>query len=65
MESGKAFEYSILKEFKEKLDNLTNVEIIVNHALKTAKQCFESFTKEEQEAPNSLFTNSLSVSHGV
>jgi hypothetical protein len=48
MESGKAFEYSILKEFKEKLDNLTNVEIIVNHALKTAKQCFESFTKEEQ-----------------
>lgn len=48
MKSGKAFEYSILKEFKEKLDYLTNVEIIINDALNTAKQCFEGFSKEEQ-----------------
>ena len=48
MENGKAFEYSILKEFKEKLDNLTNVEVVINDALHTAKQCFETFAKEEQ-----------------
>ncbi|MBF0205181.1 MAG: HaeIII family restriction endonuclease [Desulfamplus sp.] len=48
MESGKAFEYSILKEFKEKLDSLTNVEIIKNAALTTAQQCFDTFSKQEQ-----------------
>jgi hypothetical protein len=48
METGKAFEYSILKEFKEKLDKLTNVEIVVNDALHTAKQCFKTLSKEEQ-----------------
>lgn len=47
-ESGKAFEYSILKEFKEKLDSLTNVEVIKNVALTTAQQCFDTFSKQEQ-----------------
>lgn len=48
MESGKAFEYSILKEFKDKLDSLTNVEIIKNNALTTAQQCFNTFSQQEQ-----------------
>lgn len=48
MESGKAFEYSILREFDEKLNSLTNVEIIKNNALSIAKQCFNTFSKQEQ-----------------
>ncbi len=48
MKNGKAFEYSILKEFKEKLDKLTNVEIVINNALLTAQKCFEEFSSQEQ-----------------
>ncbi len=48
MLTGKAFEYSILKEFKEKLDKITNVEVVENNALKIAKDCFDEFEKQEQ-----------------
>jgi hypothetical protein len=48
MLTGKAFEYSILKEFKEKLNKITNVEVVQNNALKIAKDCFNEFEKQEQ-----------------
>lgn len=59
MESGKAFEYAILKEFKEKLEKLTNVEVVINNAFNTAKHCFEGFSKAEQG--RYLLTASFSV----
>jgi hypothetical protein len=48
MDSGKAFEYAILKEFEEKLCKRTTVEVIVNDAFKTAEQCFGQFDRQEQ-----------------
>ena len=48
MVTGKAFEYAILKEFKEKLDKSTNVEVVQNDALDTAKNCFDEFGHQEQ-----------------
>ena len=48
MVSGKAFEYAILKEFKEKLNELTNVDVVENDALITAQGCFNEFSLEEQ-----------------
>lgn len=48
MLTGKAFEYSILKEFKEKLNTITNVEVVQNNALEIAKNCFNEFGKQEQ-----------------
>ena len=48
MTNGKAFEYAILKEFKEKLDDKTNVEVIKNNAHETAKKCFDMFNSQEQ-----------------
>ena len=48
MLTGKAFEYSILKEFKEKLNTITNVEVVQNNALEIAKNCFNEFEKQEQ-----------------
>ena len=48
MESGKAFEYSVLREFKEKLENVTSVVIVENNALDIAKQCFNTFASQEQ-----------------
>lgn len=48
MVTGKAFEYAILSEFKEKLHKITNVEVIKNNSLKIAKNCFSEFNKQEQ-----------------
>ncbi|MCK5543379.1 MAG: HaeIII family restriction endonuclease [Desulfobacterales bacterium] len=48
MVTGKAFEYAILKEFQEKLDEKTNVVVINNEPLKTAKSCFNEFDHQEQ-----------------
>ena len=45
MITGKAFEYAILLEFKEKLEKITNVEVINNSALKVARNCFNEFDK--------------------
>ena len=46
--NGKAFEYAILKEFQEKLQRVTVVEVIKNSALDTAKKHFDSFDKVQQ-----------------
>ena len=59
MQSGKAFEYSILIEFKEKLDKVTNVHVVPNKSLSIAKQCFDFFSKEEQG--RYLLTSSFAV----
>lgn len=50
MTSGKSFEYALLVQFKEKLSDRTNLEVIKNSALKVAKSCFEnSSTTEKSE----------------
>jgi hypothetical protein len=46
--TGKAFEYALLIEFKEKLEVRTNVVVIDNKALKTAQESFDSFDNQEQ-----------------
>jgi hypothetical protein len=46
--NGKAFEYAILKEFEEKLQKITKVNVIDNEALKTAKKHFTSFESKLQ-----------------
>ena len=46
--NGKSFEYAILKEFKERLEKITKVEVIENNALITAKKHFDSFSLLEQ-----------------
>lgn len=46
--NGKAFEYAILKEFEEKLQKTTKVNVIVNDALLTAKKHFDSFSGDFQ-----------------
>jgi hypothetical protein len=47
-QTGKAFEYAILQEFNEKLNNITNVKIVQNDALATAKKYFDQFDKQAQ-----------------
>lgn len=49
MLNGKAFEYSLLLEFDEKLTNQTKVEIVRNTSLNIAKECFYSLNKVEQK----------------
>lgn len=46
--NGKAFEYSLLKEFLERLQDKTTVTVIDNDPYQTAKRCFESLNKTEQ-----------------
>lgn len=46
--NGKAFEYSLLHEFYERLNKKSNVSIINNDPYKTAKKCFERFSEKEQ-----------------
>jgi len=48
MESGKAFEYALLREFQEKLGRLTNVKIIENSAFFIVQRCFEAFDSQQQ-----------------
>ena len=48
MVTGKAFEYAILSEFKEKLNKLTGVKIIKNDAYETAKSCFNQLQHQAQ-----------------
>jgi hypothetical protein len=55
-QTGKAFEYAILKEFDEKLSGITNVQIVQSDALTTAKNYFNQFEKQEQG--RYLFINS-------
>lgn len=48
MLTGKAFEYAILQEFKDKLGKITQVEVIQNDAFKVASSCFDEFQNQEQ-----------------
>ena len=59
MITGKAFEYAILKEFEEKLKNLTTVEVVENSSLKVAQNCFNSLLSHEQS--RYLLTASFAV----
>ena len=49
--TGKAFEYAILREFYHRLSPIegNNVIIIKKSPYLTAKKCFDSFPKKEQE----------------
>lgn len=42
MTTGKSFEYTLLVQFKEKLKDKTNVQIIKNSAFEIAKECFKN-----------------------
>jgi len=46
--NGKAFEYSLLNEFLERLKVVTSVTVIENEPFKTALKCFVSFNEKEQ-----------------
>lgn len=48
MITGKAFEYSLLTQFEEKLQEKTKVEVIKNKSFEIAKECFENTSKIEQ-----------------
>lgn len=71
--NGKAFEYALLIEFKERLTVLSSVNVVQNDPLKTAKKCFETFTEEEQGryklvasfAINFLIDVEPRLSHGI
>jgi hypothetical protein len=47
--TGKAFEYSLLQEFYDRLKSVTKIEILENEPYLTAKKCFESFSENEQD----------------
>ena len=47
-QTGKAFEYAILKEFDEKLNNITNVQIVQSDALATAKNALINLTNKSK-----------------
>lgn len=46
--TGKAFEYALLNAFLERLQTITNVIVIENEPLKTAKKCFDTFNKTDK-----------------
>ena len=46
--NGKAFEYALLNVFLERLQILTSVSVIENDVYKTAKKCYDSFSKTEK-----------------
>lgn len=46
--TGKAFEYALLNAFIERLQTITNVSVIENESLKTAKKCFDTFNNTEK-----------------
>jgi len=59
MDTGKAFEYAILSEFKEKLNPMTHIEVVENDAYKVAKNCFNKF--HSQDKGKYLLTASFAV----
>lgn len=46
--NGKAFEYTLLKEFLERLKAVTAVSVVDNDPYKTALKCFLSFSEKEK-----------------
>lgn len=59
MTTGKAFEYALLTQFLEKLENKTNIEVIQNSSFIIAKGCFENTSKTAQS--DYLLTASFAV----
>jgi len=59
MTTGKAFEYSLLSQFEEKLKDKTNVEVIKNSSYNIAKGCFENTSESEQS--DYLLSSSFAV----
>ncbi|WP_151193455.1 HaeIII family restriction endonuclease [Cysteiniphilum sp. JM-1] len=59
MMTGKAFEYALLKEFKEKLHNHTTIEVIENSSFFVAQACFDKLLPNEQS--RYLLTSSFAV----
>lgn len=49
VETGKAFEYALLKAFNERLSILTTVFIVENASYKNAKKCFDGFPENDQD----------------
>lgn len=48
MTTGKSFEYALLVQFEEKLNDKTNLEVIKNSAFEIAKGCFENVSATER-----------------
>lgn len=48
MTTGKSFEYALLVQFEEKLEDKTNLDVIKNSAFEIAKGCFENVSVIEQ-----------------
>lgn len=46
--NGKAFEYSLLNAFLERLQNISLVKVIENDIYRTAKKCYDGFNETEQ-----------------
>lgn len=59
MTSGKAFEYALLTQFEEKLQDKTNVAVVENSSFHIAKGCFENTNKTKQS--DYLLTASFAV----
>lgn len=59
MVTGKAFEYALLAQFQEKLQDKTSVQVIENSSFHIAKGCFENTNKTEQS--DYLLTASFAV----
>ncbi|MDR3000956.1 MAG: HaeIII family restriction endonuclease [Fibromonadaceae bacterium] len=51
-ETGKAFEYALLKVFLERLKSHTKISAIENEPYKTAKKCYDNFGIKERELYN-------------
>ena len=48
-QTGKAFEYALLKEFYSRLNSVENQVVIIKNApYKTAKACYDGFSEDEQ-----------------
>ena len=73
IKTGKAFEYSILTEFNNRLKSLTNIQIVKNEAYLLAKNCFDSFSDIEKDkyrliasfSVNFLIDLEPRLSHGI
>jgi hypothetical protein len=71
--TGKAFEYSILIEFYNRLNTVTNILILKNEPFFKAMDCFESFSETEKDiyrlnsiaAVNFLIDLEPRLSHGI
>lgn len=46
--NGKAFEYALLNAFLERLQIITSVSVVENDVYKTAKRCYDSFSKTDK-----------------